>query len=80
MLGLPFPSAVFMRTATPIVDLSLRSSSLVSRPSTLLRTVTLSNGETYLAIKDETYSFSTPRFTQSTGRVIYEQTVIKDLK
>ena len=76
-----------MRTATPIVDLSLRSSSLVSRPSTLLRTVSLSNGETYLANKDETYSFPAPRFTlheirftQSTGQVIYEQTVMKNLK
>jgi len=75
-----------MRTAIPIVDLSLRSSSLVSRPSTLLRTVSLSNGEAYLANKDETYFLSVPRFTlheirftQSECQVISGRPVMKDV-
>jgi hypothetical protein len=58
-----------MSTSTAIADLLLRSSSLVSRPSTLLRTVSLSNGEAYLANKGEALTLSVLRSPRTPRRV-----------
>jgi hypothetical protein len=56
--------ALFTSISAALADPLLRSSSLVSRPSTLLRTVSLSNGEAYLASKETMHFLSVLRFTR----------------